>query len=234
MSVVIANRQTAPVLISIEQVRKSYQLGETVVHALRGVDLTILQGEFTTVVGQSGSGKSTLLNLIGCLDDPDAGSIVIDGVNVAGLSSDAKSDLRNQKIGFIFQSFNLIPVLSVRENIELPLILRKDLTPAERRERVKSALADVGLTQFTNYLPDKLSGGQRQRVAIARALVPEPSLVLADEPTANLDSETAQRILDLMLDINAKRKVTFVFSSHDEKLIQRTTRVVRLKDGVIL
>lgn len=221
------------VIVSLKQVHKSYALGETRVQALRGVDLELRRGEFTALVGPSGSGKSTLLHLVGCIDEPDSGSVLFDGTDVGKLDDTARSRLRNHKVGFIFQSFNLVPVLNVYENIELPLLIHPSLTPTERRERVKSAIADVGLEEFAQQVPDKLSGGQRQRVAIARALVTQPLLVLADEPTANLDSVTAHRIIDLMLEMNEKRKVTFLFSTHDEKLMVRVARTIHLQDGAL-
>jgi putative ABC transport system ATP-binding protein len=221
-------------LVSVQGVHKSFRLGQTEVMALRGLDLQIGTGEFTAIVGASGSGKSTLLNLIGCLDDPDTGRIVLDGQDLALLDDEGKSRLRNRKIGFIFQSFNLVPVLSVQENVELPLLLHDDLTPGQRAERVRQALQDVELLGFARQFPDKLSGGERQRVAIARALVTAPALVLADEPTANLDSQTTARLVDLMVELNARRGVTFLFSTHDEKLMGRVARVVRIRDGQIV
>jgi putative ABC transport system ATP-binding protein len=223
----------ADVLIKLEDVKRTYRLGETLVPALRGVSLELHAGELTALVGPSGSGKSTLLNLVGCIDEPDAGRVLIEGADVAALSDDDRSRLRNRKIGFIFQSFNLVPVLDVRENVELPLLLQS-LPASERRARVEQAIADVGLSEFARHPPDKLSGGQRQRVAIARALVTHPLLVLADEPTANLDSETARRILDLMVELNVCRKVTFLFSTHDEKLMARVGRHVHLRDGLLV
>ena len=222
----------ADALVKVEGVHKTYLLGETRVRALRGIDLELNPGEFTALVGASGSGKSTLLNLVGCLDEPDQGRIIMEGVDVAHLDDAARSRMRNRRIGFIFQSFNLVPVLDVMENVELPLLLHQELSAAERRSRVEQAVADVGLQDFAHHWPDKLSGGQRQRVAIARALVTQPLLVLADEPTANLDSETAGHLLDLMVDLNHKRTVTFLFSTHDEKVMNRVARVVRIKDGV--
>lgn len=221
-------------LVSLKNVQKRYKLGETTVHALRGVNLEIARGDFTAVVGASGSGKSTLLNMIGCIDDADSGEILLEGKNVAELTDVAKSNLRNQKIGFIFQSFNLIPVLNVYENVELPLLINTSVGAAERRDRVLQSIEDVGLTDYLKHASDKLSGGQRQRVAIARALVTHPSLVLADEPTANLDSTTTHKIIDLMMELNKKRGATFLFSTHDEKLISRVTHVVRIHDGVIV
>ena len=220
-------------VVDIKNVTKSYQLGETRVPALRGLSLQIKRGEFAALIGSSGSGKTTLLNLVGCLDVADEGEILIESVSIAKLSENEKSDLRNRKIGFIFQSFNLIPVLNVFENVEIPLTIRIEMTEAQRKERVMRALKDVGLETFALQRPDQLSGGQRQRVAIARALVTEPSLILADEPTANLDSTTAHHIIDLMFELNQKRNMTFFFCTHDEKLMGRVQRIVKIKDGVI-
>ena len=219
--------------VSLVQLRKSYQLGETRVEALRGIDLSLRKGEFTAVLGASGSGKSTLLNMLGCIDTPEEGRIVIDGVDIIGLKEVEKSRFRNERLGFIFQSFNLIAVLSVYENVMLPLLINKKVPAGERHQRVMDVIIDVGLEAQMHSHPNKLSGGQRQRVAIARALVTDPVLVLADEPTANLDSETTQQIIDMMLTLNEKRAVTFFFSTHDEKLIRRVNRVVRIKDGRI-
>lgn len=220
-------------IIQLQNISKTYTLGETKVHALKGLDLNLKKGEFTALIGASGSGKSTLLNLVGCIDTPDTGSILIDQVEVTKMSENRKSLLRNEKLGFIFQSFNLIPVLNVFENIELPLMVRNQLSAEQRKERVLRALKSVGLSEFKDHQPDKLSGGQRQRVAIARALVTEPAIILADEPTANLDSKTAHHIIDLLLALNSEMKVTFLFCSHDEKLIGRVGRVVRIQDGII-
>lgn len=220
-------------LIELKNVHKSYSLGHTKVAALNDVTLEIFAGEFTAVIGASGSGKSTLLNLIGCIDDPDSGSISLEGLDLVSLSDNQKSDLRNKNIGFIFQSFNLIPVLNIYENVELPLLINSKFSTKMRREKIKQAIDDVGLTPFQLHLPDQLSGGQRQRVAIARALAGEPKLVLADEPTANLDSVTSGKIIDLMIDLNSKRHVTFLFSTHDERLMNKVSRTVHLRDGKI-
>lgn len=220
-------------IIVLTDVKKSYRLGQTIVPALNGVNIELRRGEFTSVIGASGSGKSTLLNMVGCIDDPDSGSVKIDGIEVTTLDDNAKSHLRNQKIGFIFQSFNLVPVLTIEENVELPLLINKGVPASERRDRVHAAIQDVGLTKFLRNLPDQLSGGQRQRVAIARALAGSPDLVLADEPTANLDSDNSHRIIELMLELNSKRKVTFLFSTHDDRLMGRMSRIVHIQDGVI-
>jgi putative ABC transport system ATP-binding protein len=220
-------------LIKLDDVHKTYKLGDIAVPALRGLSLELTSGAFTALVGASGSGKSTVLNLVGCIDHPDRGSVYLEGVDVSLLSDDKKSELRNDKIGFIFQSFNLVPVLDVYENVELPLLINGRLPARDRRDRVCKALEDVGLAGYLRHLPDKLSGGQRQRVAIARALANNPSVILADEPTANLDSKTAHAVVDLMQDLNERRGVTFLFSTHDEKLISRVKRVLRITDGAI-
>jgi putative ABC transport system ATP-binding protein len=206
-------------------------LGRTLVPALRDVSLAIDPGEFIAVAGPSGSGKSTLLNLIGCLDHPSSGRVLIGGTDVARLPDDALSDLRARTLGFIFQTFNLIPVLSALENVEFPLLFQGARRGS--RERARRALEEVGLAQYIGHRPDELSGGQRQRVAVARALVTDPAIVLADEPTANLDSATGEAIIDLMLEINRRDGTTFVFSTHDPKVMAHAHRVVRLQDGRI-
>lgn len=220
-------------VVRIENLIKTYQLGETTINALRGVNLSIKEGEFTALIGASGSGKSTLLNLLGCLDKPDSGNIYINDVNVSNLDNDELDLLRNRKLGFIFQNFNLVPVLSVFENVELPLLVQKDISKEERRMRVVQALNDVGLSDFINHMPNKLSGGQRQRAAIARSLVSNPALILADEPTANLDSDNAYKIINLMKDLNKNKNVTFLFCTHDEKIIGSVSRVICIEDGII-
>lgn len=219
--------------VRLRNVHKSYKLGETQVRALRGLDLTLEKGEFTALIGASGSGKSTLLNLIGCLDKADSGDIFIENQDVSKLSEIELGNLRSQKIGFIFQSFHLIPVLNIFENVQLPLVIRNEFSETDKHDMVKQALSDVGLEKFMHYRPDQLSGGQRQRVAIARALVKNPSLILADEPTASLDSETTTKVIDLLFELNQKRHVTFFFCSHDEKLIRRVAKVIRISDGII-
>ena len=218
--------------VSVVDVTKEYDLGRTKVPALRGVSLAVEPGEFMAVAGPSGSGKSTLLNLVGCLDRPTAGRVLVGGQDVAALGDDALSDLRARTIGFIFQTFNLIPVLSALENVEFPLLFRGGRNAG--RERALEALAAVGLADFARHRPDELSGGQRQRVAVARALVTDPAIVLADEPTANLDSQTGETIIDLMLDINRRAGTTFIFSTHDPKVMAHAQRVVRLSDGRIV
>jgi putative ABC transport system ATP-binding protein len=219
--------------VRVENVAKEYELGRTRVPALRGVSLSVEPGEFMAVVGPSGSGKSTLLNLIGCLDRPTSGRVLIGGEDVARLDDDRLSDLRARTIGFIFQTFNLIPVLSALENVEFPLLFGS-AHPRNGRERARRALAEVGLADFGGHRPDELSGGQRQRVAVARALVTDPALVLADEPTANLDSATGETIIDLMLEINRRDGTTFIFSTHDPQVMGHAQRVVRLADGRIV
>jgi putative ABC transport system ATP-binding protein len=215
--------------VQVDAATKDYQLGKTTVPALRGVTLAVESGEFMAVAGPSGSGKSTLLNLIGCLDHPTSGRVSIAGQDVAALDDDALSDLRARTLGFIFQTFNLIPVLSALENVEFPLLLRRGSHGG--RERARRALEEVGLAGFEKHRPDELSGGQRQRVAVARALVTDPLIVLADEPTANLDSATGESLLALMLEINRRDRTTFIFSTHDPRVMERAQRVVRLVDG---
>jgi putative ABC transport system ATP-binding protein len=222
--------------VRVENATKDYQLGRTIVPALRGVSLTVERGEFITVAGPSGSGKSTLLNLIGCLDHPSSGRVLIGDEDVATLGDDHLSDLRAEKIGFIFQTFNLIPVLSALENVEFPLLVRQSAGQGSRRnarDRARRALEEVGLAEFARHRPDELSGGQRQRVAVARALVTDPVIVLADEPTANLDSATGETIVALMEEINRREGTTFIFSTHDPRVMARAHRVLHLADGRI-
>jgi putative ABC transport system ATP-binding protein len=219
-------------VIALDGITKTYPLGRLRVRALEDVSLTIAAGDFIALAGPSGSGKTTLLNLIGCIDKPDSGRIVVDDVDVTPIPLHRLAALRRDTLGFIFQTFNLIPVLTAYENIEYPLLLQ-NLPRRERETRVRRWLEEVGLSAQAKQRPDQLSGGQRQRVAIARAMVTEPKLVLADEPTANLDSDTATHILDLLADINGNTGCTFVFSTHDPSLIARAERVVRIKDGRI-
>ncbi len=219
-------------LVSLENVSKSYELGKTRVQALNDLSLAVQEGEFLSIAGPSGSGKSTILNLIGILDRPSAGMVRLDGQDVGGLSDRARARVRLERVGFIFQSFNLLPVLTVCENVEYPLVLL-GVDRAERRRRVSECLEAVELDVRALHHPDELSGGQRQRVAIARALVTAPHIVLADEPTANLDSAMSEEVLNLMADLNRRKKVTFVFASHDPRVIERATRVVRLRDGAL-
>ena len=219
-------------IVRLSEIDKSYRLGRVDVPAVRGVTLEIARGDFIALAGPSGSGKTTLLNVIGCIDKPDRGRIVLDDVDVTAVPLHRLASVRRDMLGFIFQTFNLLPVLTALENVEYPLLLR-GVPKRERRERASAWLDQVGLTQQARQRPDQLSGGQRQRVAIARAMAGEPKLVIADEPTANLDSETGARILDLLAEINGRTACTFVISSHDPALIARAARVVRIRDGRI-
>lgn len=220
-------------VIEAKGIKKDYPLGKTTVHALRGVDLSVEEGAFLAIVGPSGSGKTTLLSIIGCLEPPTEGRVIIQGEEVTAFDDKRLTGLRLRKIGFIFQDFHLIPVLNVRENVELPLLLMKKQINEEVKARVEQLIADVGLANFIEHKPAELSGGQRQRVAIARALVTKPAIVLADEPTANLDSETSQAILKLMRELNEKEKTTFIFSTHDPDVLKYAKTIVKLKDGLI-
>lgn len=220
-------------LIHLSSVIKEYPLGNTTVHALRGVDLTVSKGDFMSIVGPSGSGKTTLLNIVGCIDQATAGSVVIDGQEITTMNDKQITDLRLYKIGFIFQTFNLIPVLNVIENVEFPLLLMKTFSKTEVRSRADRLIKAVGLTEHSQHRPAELSGGQRQRVAIARALVTQPAIILADEPTANLDSETGNQILELMSELNQKEKTTFIFSTHDHNVLAYAKKIVKIKDGLI-
>lgn len=226
--------QAAPVLVRIEDVSKQYRLGDQMVPALRRISLNIDQGVFMAIAGPSGSGKSTLLNLIGCIDSPTSGRIVIGEQDVSGKNADQLAGLRARTIGFIFQTFNLLPVLSAAENIEYPLLQFKELSASERRRRVAHFLDVVELTGFAQHRPNQLSGGQRQRVAIARALAVHPKIILADEPTANLDHRTGGRILRLMRKINREMGTTFVFSTHDQRVIDMAAKRIDLEDGEIV
>lgn len=216
--------------IELRAVHKSYQLGAHVVNALQGVDLKLARGELLALTGPSGSGKSTILNLCGLIDHADSGDILLNGVDIKQYSETQKTLQRRDTIGFIFQSFNLVPVMTVAENVDYPLFLTG--VPAdERRERVAAQLKAVGLHEHAQHLPDALSGGQRQRVAIARALIKRPSLVIADEPTASLDSHTADQVLDLMRERGHAEGVAFIVASHDSRLTSRSDRIVSLLDG---
>jgi putative ABC transport system ATP-binding protein len=215
--------------VTVKDVTKTYQLGKLTVTALAGVSLTVQAGEFLAVAGPSGSGKTTLLNLIGCLDTPTSGEIEIDGEPVGTLSPGRRADLRARKLGFVFQTFNLIPVLTAYENVEYPLLIHRRGGPLA--SRVRTALEQVGLADRARHRPSELSGGQQQRVAVARALVSEPAVVLADEPTANLDSRTGQDVIELMRRLNRERGTTFVFSTHDPRIMAAADRVLELSDG---
>jgi putative ABC transport system ATP-binding protein len=215
--------------VTVVDVSKTYRAGQVTVTALANVSVTAAAGEFVAVAGPSGSGKTTLLNLIGCLDTPTSGTIEIDGRLVTALSPGQRADLRAEKLGFVFQTFNLIPVLTAYENVEYPLLIRR--RGGDVASRVRTALAEVGLADRAGHRPAELSGGQQQRVAIARALVGEPALVLADEPTANLDSRTGQDIIELMRRLNRARGTTFIFSTHDARIMKAADRVVEISDG---
>ena len=217
-------------LIRLRQVTRTYKEGALEVLALRGVDLDIAKGEFTALAGPSGSGKTTLLNIIGVLDKPTSGRIEVAGTDVTVMDKGEAADWRLDKVGFIFQAYNLVPVLTAYENAEFTLLLR-GLSASERRERVLPLLDRVGLADMADRKPHELSGGQQQRVAVVRALATQPDLILADEPTANLDSETSAGLLDLMLELNKEFRTTFLFSTHDPLVIERARRVVRLLDG---
>jgi putative ABC transport system ATP-binding protein len=220
-------------IVELTDVVKDYPLGKVTVKALRHVSLTIDKGEFTVIAGPSGSGKTTLLNLIGCIDVATSGVVRVDGKSTGELTDRQLTALRLNSIGFIFQSFNLINVLDIKQNVEFPLLLQANLSKEERTKRVDEMIAKVGLTQFAAQRPNELSGGQRQRVAIARALVTRPAIVLADEPTANLDSATGTQIIDLMRDINHADHTTFIFSTHDDNVMKRADRVIRILDGTL-
>jgi putative ABC transport system ATP-binding protein len=220
-------------IVAIHNATKAYQLGTVLVPALRGVTLDVHAGDFISIAGPSGSGKTTLLNLIGCVDTPTSGKVEVSGHDVGQLTERQLTTLRLNTIGFIFQSFNLVNVLDVFRNVELPLLLQRVPNAAKRRQRVYELLGRVGLRDFVKHRPTELSGGQRQRVAIARALITQPKLVLADEPTANLDSATGESILDLMRELNQTEKTTFIFSTHDARVMAYASKIVRIADGRI-
>ncbi len=219
-------------VIETRGVHKTYEDEGVPVHAVRGVDLIIRRGEFTSLVGPSGSGKTTLLNVIAGLDEPTGGEVLLEGREIGSMSGRELSDLRRDRIGFIFQAYNLIPVLTAAENVEYVMLLQ-GVSAEERRERTVEILTRVGLADYVDTRPPKLSGGQQQRVAVARAMASEPALVIADEPTANLDSETSGDLLDMMRELNRETGMTFLFSTHDEIVMERATRVVTLTDGRI-
>jgi putative ABC transport system ATP-binding protein len=219
-----------PPIAAFTDVAKSYRLGEVEVPALKGINLTIERGRFSVIIGPSGSGKTTLLNLLGCIDAPTSGTVALLGRRTSDLADDQMADLRRRHIGFIFQNFSLVPVLTAYENVEYPLIMAK--TPAKaRRQAVEAMLAAVGLADRRDHYPNQLSGGQRQRVAIARALVKRPSLVIADEPTANLDSRTGREIIEMMRRIQDECETTFVFSTHDPDILDYAAKVYTMHDG---
>ncbi|RME46367.1 MAG: ABC transporter ATP-binding protein [Caldilineae bacterium] len=220
-------------VIRMENVTKIYTIGEVQTRALTDVTLTIEEGEFTALVGPSGSGKTTMLQLMGCLDKPTQGVVKIKGQDVTRLNANRRADLRREMIGFIFQFFALVPVLTAYENVELPLLL-KGVRPKERRERVMAMLDAVGLADRADHRPDQLSGGEQQRVAIARALAPHPMLVLADEPTANLDTENGRQAMEIMRRLNEETGTAFIFATHDPRVVEFARRVIRLRDGRLM
>lgn len=217
----------------LTDVKRIYKIGEVETRALQGVSLTIESGEFTALVGPSGSGKTTLLQLIGCLDQPTSGKVVINGNETTGLSRNKRADLRKGTIGFVFQFFALIPTLTAYENVEMPLLLNGK-SPAERKKRVMELLEAVDMTSHAHHRPDQLSGGQQQRVAVARALSTNPTMILADEPTANLDTENGEQVMGIMQKLNDETGTTFVFATHDPRVIKYAKRVVTLQDGLIV
>lgn len=223
------------VIVELQDVRKVYPLGKVEVEAVKGVSFSIEKGDFISIAGPSGSGKSTILNMLGCVDRPTSGTVLIEGRQTKDLSDKELTTLRHNTLGFIFQSFNLIPVLSVYENIEFPLLLGKNGPKGkEKADWIDYLIREVGLEQWRAHKPNELSGGQRQRVAIARALVTKPQIVLADEPTANLDSATGEQILDLMKKINREMETTFIFSTHDAKIVGLADHIIRLRDGLVI
>ena len=219
-------------LIELKDVHKYYELGETRIAALKGVNLSIQRSEFVAVWGPSGSGKSTLCNLIGMLDEASSGVVLLDGQTVKELTDEQRSELRNRNIGFIFQGFNLIPVLSALENVMLPLQIRGE-PPANVKEKAIQKLSDLGIAEYAAHRPDKLSGGQQQRVAIARSLIANPAVIIADEPTANLDTPTAIKIIEIMQKLNRETGNTFIFATHDQRLLERVDRQILLRDGLV-
>jgi len=221
-------------IVQLDAVSKDYRLGKVTVRAVREVSLTIERGDFVSIAGPSGSGKTTLLNLIGCVDTATAGRVLVDGQDTGRMSDHALTNLRLHRLGFIFQSFNLIGVLDVYRNVEFPLLLKGDVSRKERDERVRAFIDRVGLTEHMRHRPNELSGGQRQRVAIARALVTLPRIVLADEPTANLDTKTGEGIIDLMKAINDAEQTTFIFSTHDARVMSHADRIIHLEDGRVV
>ncbi|MGA9997613.1 MAG: ABC transporter ATP-binding protein [Pyrinomonadaceae bacterium] len=228
----LAQREEARPVIQLDQIHKTYTMGETQVHALRGISLTIREGEFVAIMGTSGSGKSTTMNIIGCLDRPTKGKYILDGEDVSEMSKDERADIRSQKLGFVFQGFNLLSRTSALENVELPM-LYAGINAAERHTRAMDALASVGLAGREQNHPNQLSGGQQQRVAIARSLVNRPALILADEPTGNLDSRTSVEVMEIFQKLNRERGITLVLVTHEHDIAEYADRVVVFKDGRI-
>jgi len=220
-------------VVKARDLRKIYVMGDVEVHALRGLNLDITRGEVISIMGPSGSGKSTLMNTLGCLDRPTSGEYYLDGESVAQLNDDQLADIRNRKVGFVFQSFNLLSRATALSNVELPLRYA-NVSARERRERAEAALEAVGLADRIHHRPNELSGGQQQRVAIARSLVNRPAIVMADEPTGNLDSKSGDEIMDILLDLNASAKTTLIIVTHDPEVAERTNRVVTIRDGVVV
>ena len=229
----MASDNKSDALIEVRGVHRTFRQGEIEVHALRGVDLEVETGEFSVLAGPSGSGKTTLLNVIGCLDQPTKGNVSINGVEVSAFDKKKAAEFRLRNIGFVFQAYNLIPVLSAFENAEFVMML-SGVDAGHRKERVEALLSEVGLDGMMDRRPHELSGGQQQRVAVVRALAGRPAVVLADEPTANLDSDTSKELLDLMVELNEEHDVTFLFSSHDPVVIEHCRRVIRLDSGQIV
>ncbi len=220
-------------ILEIHDLKREFKMGDEIVHALKGVTFTVERGEFVTIMGSSGSGKSTLLNIIGCLDKPSSGDYLLDGINIKNLDRDELAILRNKKIGFVFQSYNLLPRTTAKENVELPLLYNSKISSEERHERSLKALAAVKLESRIDHLPNQMSGGQQQRVAIARALVNEPVMILADEATGNLDTRTSYEIMALMQDLN-KQGSTIVFVTHEPDIATFSSRTVTLRDGKVI
>lgn len=220
-------------IIEVKNLHKTYDEGEVKVHAVRGIDLSFEQGEFTAVVGPSGSGKTTFLNMVGGLDKQTEGEIIIDGVNISDLKASKLTDFRMRNIGFVFQAYNLIPVLTAKENVEFIMQLQ-GISKKERAERAISLLKSVGLGERINARPSKMSGGQQQRVAVARALASKPKFILADEPTANLDSESTRNLLEIMERLNKEENITFIFSTHDARVVKKARRIITVEDGKVI
>lgn len=221
-------------LIELRDIRKTYNLGEVDVHALAGVNLDIDHGEYVSLIGQSGSGKSTLMNTLGCLDRPSSGSYQLNGVEITKLSLDGRARLRNREIGFVFQNFNLLARTSAMENVELPLLYSKGVSARKRHQRAKELLNLVGLGDRLDHHPGQLSGGQQQRVAVARALANEPSILMADEPTGNLDSKTSREVIQLFRDLNREQGITLILVTHDPEVAENATRTITLRDGLVI